>query len=139
MRKVALATLSLFAALAAGEVLAQAGLKLPERAEQGLDPSFARGWLTPEYDRFGFAQYRDGTAGLSSAAPRMSWGYSIGQRADFTMSYKGNELDYERNVSLFGRWWISPEWALSGEAVSRDQPGWLPRLQDFRIGVQRRF
>jgi hypothetical protein len=143
MHKVALATLSLFAALAAGQVLAQAGLRVPERAEPGLDPSFARGWLTPEYDRFGFAQYQWRDAQGFSPNPRMSWAYSFSPRADVTMSYNSNsasrEFEYERNVSLFGRWWFSPEWALSGEAISRDQPGWLPRIQDFRIGVQRRF
>jgi hypothetical protein len=137
--KVALASLSLLAALAAGQALGQAGLRIPDRAEPGLDPTFARGWLTPEYDRFGFAQYKE-AAGFSTVAPRMSWAYSVGQRADFSMSYKsGTEIDYERQVSLYGRWWFSPEWALSAETVSRDQPGWLPRLQDFRIGVQRRF
>ena len=73
---------------------------------------------------------------------RMMWSYSLGQRADFSMAYNsssGREVDYERQVSLYGRWWFSPDWALAGEAVSRDQPGFLPRVQDFRIGVQRRF
>ena len=139
--KVALATLSLFAALAAGEALAQAGLRMPERAEPGLDPSFARGWLAPEYDRFGFAQYQWRDATSLAPGSRLMWSYSHGQRADFSMAYSSGirDLEYERNVSLFGRWWFSPEWALSGEAISRDQPGWLPRIQDFRIGVQRRF
>jgi hypothetical protein len=139
--KTALASLSLLAALAAGQCFAQAGLRVPERAEPGLDPSFARGWLTPEYDRFGFAQYqlRDSSGGTPGA--RQTWSYSYGQRADFSMAYSSGvrELEYERNVSLYGRYWFTPDWALSGEAVSRDQPGWLPRLQDFRIGVQRRF
>lgn len=139
--KTALAMVSLFAALGAGQALAQAGLRLPERAEPGLDPAFARGWLTPEYDRFGFAQYqwRDATGYASGS--RLTWSYSIGQRADFSMAYSSNarDLEYEKSVSLYGRWWFSPEWALSAETVSRDQPGWLPRLQDFRIGVQRRF
>ena len=69
------------------------------------------------------------------------WSYSYGRRADFSMGYSSSarDFDYERQVSLFGRWWITPEWALSGEAVSRDQPGWLPRVQDFRIGVQKLF
>jgi len=138
-KKATLSIVFLLAALAAGQAFAQAGLRLPERAEPGLDPAFARGWLTPEYDRFGFAayQWRD-TAGFSPAA-RMSWAYSVGSRYDLSLSYNSREIDFERQVSLFGRWWFASDWALSGEAVSRDQPGWLPRVQDFRIGVQRRF
>ena len=138
-KKAILLTVSLLAALAAGQAFAQAGLRLPERAEPGLDPAFARGWLTPEYDRFGFAayQWRD-TMGLSQPQ-RMSWAYTIGSRYDLSLSYNSREVDYDRQVSLFGRWWFASDWALSGEAVSRDQPGFLPRIQDFRIGVQRRF
>lgn len=138
-KKAILLTVPLLAALAAGQALAQAGLRVPERAEPGLDPSFARGWLTPEYDRFGFAAYQWRDATGFSQAPRMSWAYSIGSRYDLGLSYNSREVDLDRQVSLYGRWWFAPDWALSGEAVSRDQPGWLPRVQDFRIGVQRRF
>jgi len=136
-KKATLSMVFLLAALAAGQAFAQAGLRLPERAEPGLDPAFARGWLTPEYDRFGFAAYQWRDTGGFSPAPRMSWAYSVGSRADVMLSYNTN-YDYGQ-VSLFGRWWFASDWALSGEAVSRDQPGWLPRVQDFRIGVQRRF
>ena len=138
-QKAALLTVSLLAALAAGQALAQAGLRVPERAEPGLDPAFARGWLTPEYDRFGFAAYQWRDATGFSPAPRMSWAYSIGSRYDLGLTYNSREVDLDRQVSLFGRWWFASDWALSGEAISRDQPGWLPRVQDFRIGVQRRF
>jgi hypothetical protein len=135
-KKAILLTVSLLAALAAGQAFAQAGLRVPERAEPGLDPAFARGWLTPEYDRFGFAgyQWRD-TAGFTQPQ-RMSWAYTIGSRYDLSLSY--NNIDSSQ-VSLFGRWWLSSDWALSAETVSRDQPGFLPRIQDFRFGVQRRF
>jgi hypothetical protein len=134
---VSLALLSLLAALAVGEAAAQAGLRVPERTEPGLDPTFARGWLAPEYDRFGFATYQWRDAVGFSPAPRMNWAYSFGARADVSLSYNNN---YDMSqVSVFGRWWFSPEWALSAETVSRDQPGFLPRVQDFRFGVQRRF
>ena len=131
-----LALLSLLAALTAGQAFAQAGLRVPERTEPGIDPSFARGWLAPEYDRFGFAayQWRDGLG--YSSLPRTTWAYTISQRADVSLSY--SNLDYGQ-VSLFGRWWISSDWALSAETATRDQPGFLPRVQDFRFGVQRRF
>jgi len=106
--RIALAS-ALFAALPA---LAQSGLRLPERGEQGLDPSFARGWLAPEYDRFGFATYQ--------------W------RDPYSFALE------PRPLSVFGRYWLSPDWALRAESASRDPTG-LFRLQDFRIGVQRRF
>jgi hypothetical protein len=133
---VSLALLSLLVALAAGEAVAQAGLRVPERTEPGLDPTFARGWLAPEYDRFGFATYQWRDAVGFSPAPRMNWAYSFGPRADVSLSYNNYDMS---QVSVFGRWWFSPEWALSAETVSRDQPGFLPRVQDFRFGVQRRF
>jgi len=128
---------SLLAALAAGQAFAQAGLRVPERAEPGLDPTFARGWLAPEYDRFGFATYQWRDVVGFAPAPRMSWAYSFGSRGDVSLSYNSS-YDYSQ-LSVFGRWWFSPEWALSAETVSRDQPGLMPRVQDFRFGVQRRF
>jgi hypothetical protein len=128
--------LSMAMALCASQALAQAGLRVPERTEPGLDPSFARGWLAPEYDRFGFATYQWRDAVGFSPAPRMNWAYSFGARADVSLSYNNYDMS---QVSVFGRWWFSPEWALSAETVSRDQPGFLPRVQDFRFGVQRRF
>ncbi|TAK86574.1 MAG: hypothetical protein EPO20_06770, partial [Betaproteobacteria bacterium] len=39
----------------AAPAFAQSGLRVPERGEPGLDPAFARGWLAPDFDRFGFA------------------------------------------------------------------------------------
>jgi hypothetical protein len=101
------------AALAAsGAASAQSGLRAPQRDQPGLDPAFAGGWLVPTYDRFGFASqpWRDGLG--FTPAPRP--------------------------LSLFGRYWLSADWAVSAESMSRDAGGLL-RLQDFRIGVQRRF
>jgi len=72
----------------------------------------------------------------------MSWSYALGERASFSMSLNNaiiRESDLEpRPLSLFGRYWFAPDWALSAESQSRDASGLL-RLQDFRIGVQRRF
>lgn len=119
----------------------QAGLRLPERGAQGLDPSFARGWLAPEYDRFGFAahHWRD-AYGFSAPNPRMQWSYSFSERGSLSMSFANlKESESEpRPMSVFGRYWFSPDWAVSAESLSRDTTG-LFRLQDFRIGVQRRF
>jgi hypothetical protein len=125
---------------AAAAAHAQAGLRLPQRGEPGLDPAFARGWLATEFDRYGFALYpwRD----IVGFAPRESrnWSYAFGERANLGMSLlNGREFDPEpRQYSLFGRYSLSQDWALSAETLSRD-PGGLLRLQDFRIGVQRRF
>ena len=121
---------------AAQGALAQAGLRIPDRGE-GLDPTFARGWLAPDYDRFGFAYYtpwRD--AGLAPSS-RLHWSYAYGQRGSFGMSVANSrEFEPDRQVSLFGRYSLSPDWAFSAE-LSRDSTGVRP--QDFRFGVQRRF
>ena len=126
--------------LASAAALAQSGLRLPQRDAPGLDPAFARAWLAPEYDRFGFAAqpWRDGL-GLAPAR-RMHWSYELTRNASLSMSYmNGREGELEaRPLSLFGRYWLSTEWALSAESMSRDAGGLL-RLQDVRIGVQRSF
>ena len=138
----ALLNLALLGALAmAAPAFAQSGLKLPERAEPGLDPTFARGWLAPEYDRFGFAAWQWRDAYGFAPSRRMHWSYSIGDRGTLSMSLANNgresEID-QRPLSVFGRYWFSADWAVSAESLSRDATG-LFRLQDFRIGVQRRF
>jgi hypothetical protein len=118
--------------------LAQSGLRLPERSEPGLDPAFARGWLAPDFDRFGFASnYWKDAAGLAPGQ-RMNWSYTFGNRHSLGLSLGGmREFEYERQVSLYGRYWFAAEWALSAEAISRENAG--VRLQDLRIGVQRSF
>ena len=121
------------ALLSASTALGQSGLRLPERGEPGLDPSFARGWLAPEYDRFGFANsypWRPRSEWSTAAVDRGNLGLSLANRRD-------SEFD-PRPMSVFGRYWFSQDWAVSAESLSRDTTG-LFRLQDFRIGVQRRF
>src|SRR5690242_5882687 len=126
--------------LASAAAFAQSGLHLPQRDAPGLDPAFARAWLAPEYDHFGFASqpWRDGLG--FSPARRMQWSYDLTRKASFSMSYmnaRESELEM-RPLSLFGRYWLSSDWALSAESMSRDAGGLL-RLQDVRIGVQRSF
>lgn len=128
------------AALVSAAAWAQSGLRLPGRDQPGLDPALARGWLVPEYDRFGFASqpWRDGLGAMP--AKRVDWSYDFTRRASLSMSYT-NGRDAEltaRPLSLFGRYWLSTDWSLSAESASRDASGVL-RLQDVRIGVQRRF
>ncbi len=128
------------ALLAAAAASAQSGLQLPQRDAPGLDPTLAGAWLVPQYDRFGFAA-QPWRSGLGFApAKRLDWSYDLGGRASFSMSYtNGREAEpHARPLSLFGRYWLSSDWALSAESLSRDGGGLL-RLQDFRFGVQRRF
>ena len=127
----------LCAALTTLPALGQSGLRLPQRGEPGLDPSLARGWLAPEYDHFGFAAFR--WRDSSAPAGRMHWAYSFNDRSSLGMSLgSGREIDETRQYSLFGSYWVSPDWAVSAETLGRDATG-LFRLQDIRIGVQRRF
>jgi hypothetical protein len=85
---------------AAAPVYAQSGLRLPERSEPGIDPGFARGWLAPEFDRFGFASYQ--ALGMGFAPPqRMHWSYSFGERTSLGLSVNGRDYDYDpRAVSV---------------------------------------
>ena len=129
----------LIALVFAGQVFAQSGLRLPLHGETGLDPTFARGWLAPDYDRFGFAlnNWRE-TVGFAPGQ-RMHWSYNLNERSSLSMSMGNNAyLDDQRQVSLYGRYSLTSDWALSAETAGRDAAG-LFRLQDFRIGVQRRF
>ena len=132
--------LAVFVALLASQAaFAQSGLRIPERGEPGLDPSLARGWLAPDYDRFGFAyyspnQWRD--AGGYAPYSRMNWSYSFEHGSLGMAVVNGLYVDQDRQVSLFGRYLFTPTWAFSAE-MSRDTTGLRP--PDFRIGVQRRF
>jgi len=125
---------------AAVPAFAQSGLRVPQRGESGLDPALARGGLAVDPDRVGFATYswRE-SVGLAPSS-KMQFSYSFGDRGSLGMSYmSGKESEYDaRQYSLFGRYWFASDWAVSAEALSRDTPG-LFRLNDFRIGVQRRF
>ena len=117
-------------------------LRLPQRAEPGLDPSFARGWLAPTYDPYGFPGYRWKDAAGFAPSSRLNWSYSLGERGSVGMSYSSNAYDPaaldSQRYGLSGRYALSPDWSVSAEALSRD-PGGLFHLQDFRIGFQRRF
>ena len=122
----------------ASQALAQSGLRLPQQGEPGLDPSFARGWLGPDYDRFGFALYNWRETVGFAPGQRMNWSYTLNDRSSLGMSMGNNYYLDERQLSLYGRYSLTADWALSAETLGRDASG-LFRLQDFRIGVQRRF
>ena len=128
-----------FTLLASTAALAQSGLRLPQRGEPGLDPGFARAWLAPKYDRFGFVSQPWREPWGFSAVRRLHWSYELTRRTSFSMTYLGSDSHFDdRPLSLFGRYWLSSDWALSAQSASRDPSGLL-RLQDVRIGVQRSF
>jgi hypothetical protein len=131
-------TALLLCLLCASQASAQSGLRLPQQGEPGLDPTFARGWLAPDYDRFGFAlnNWRE-TVGFAPGQ-RMQWSYTL-DRGTVAMGWSNSrELEAERQLSLYGRYSLTADWALSAETLGRDATG-LFQLRDFRIGVQRRF
>ena len=125
--------------LVAGQAAGQSGLRLPLQVEPGLDPTYARGWLAPDYDRFGFALNTWREAVGFAPGQRMHWSYNLNDRSSLSMSMgNGMYVDENRQVSLYGSYSLTADWALSAETMGRDATG-LMRLQDFRIGVQRRF
>ena len=123
------------------------GLKASSRGEQGIDPSFAAGWLNYERDRLGFERYhwRDATGFLPSQ--RMQWSYTFGQSGSLGMSFMSGR-DFEsspiygaeaRQYGLFGRYSLAPDWSLSAETtLTRDPINSLTR-QEYRIGLRRQF
>jgi hypothetical protein len=116
-------------------------LRVPQRAEVGLDPSFARGWLAPTYDPYGFARFQWKDAVGFAPSSRMNWSYAFGERGSLGMSYTNGNYDPAadgKQYGLFGRYSLNPDWSVSAQALS-SQPGALFRLQDLRIGFQRRF
>jgi hypothetical protein len=129
----------LLAVLFAGPALAQSGLRLPTQDEPGLDPTYARGWLAADYDRFGTALHNWREAVGFAPGQRMQWTYSLSDRSSLGMGMQNSrEIEDQRQLSLYGRYSLTQDWALSAEALSRDPSG-LFLLRDFRIGVQRRF
>ena len=133
------ALLLAFLLLAQGPAFAQSGLRLPTTGEPGLDPTYARGWLAPDYDRFGTALHNWREAVGFAPGQRMQWTYTLSDRSSLGMGMQNSrDLEDQRQLSLYGRYSLTQDWALSAESLSRDAGG-LFRLQDFRIGVQRRF
>ena len=123
--------------LFAGQAAAQSGLRLPQQGEPGLDPAQARGWLAPDYDSFGFALNNWREAVGFAPGQRMQLTYSFTERSSLGMGM-GNDWEDQRQYSLYGRYSLTADWAVSAETLWRDAAGPF-RLQDIRIGVQRRF
>ena len=133
------AATALLVVLFAGQALAQSGLRLPAQGEPGLDPTYARGWLAQDYDRFGTALHNWREAVGFAPGQRMQWTYTLNDRSALGMGMQNSrELEDQRQLSLYGRYSLTQDWALGVETLSRDPSGLL-QLRDLRIGVQRRF
>ena len=89
--------------------------------------------------RFGTALHNWREAVGFAPGQRMQWTYTLSDRSSLGMGMENSrDLEDQRQLSLYGRYSLTQDWALSAESLSRDPSGLL-RLQDFRIGVQRRF
>ena len=138
----------LFALLSASApALAQDGIRLPARPSAGIDPGLAGGgWLAPERERLGLAQYHWRDSIGFAPSQRVQWSYAFTPRSSLGMSMaSGRDFIAEpvygvdvRQYGLIGRYSLAPDWSLSAETLSRD-PGTLFRMQDFRIGLRRQF
>ncbi len=130
--------------------MAQDGLRLPARDIDpaiggfGIDPSLAGGWLSPGRERFlAPGNWRD-TIGFAPS-DQFRWSYALGEHS-LGMSFERGR-DYlaapifgieARQYGVFGRFAFDEDWSLSAGAYSREA-GTLLRLEDFRIGLRRRF
>lgn len=139
-RRYALVLAFLLAGQVFAHAFAQSGLRLPQQDEPGLDPTYARGWLGPDYDRYGTALHNWREQVGFAPGQRMNLSYALNERGSMVGVWMGNnrELDENRQMSLYGRYSLTQDWALGVETLSRDPSGLL-QLRDFRIGVQRRF
>jgi hypothetical protein len=84
--------------------LCAVGLARAGAQRAGNRSGFARGWLAPEFDRFGFASYQ---AMGFAPAQRMNWSLSLGERTSLGLSVNSRDYDYDpRALSVFGRYWL---------------------------------
>jgi hypothetical protein len=146
-----------FACCVAGVSQAQQGIRHDPDSWRGsglhVDP--ALGWgarfellrsaryeLAPRYSLLGAAsesvRYGPGY--------RLQWAYDFGRRGSVGLSlasgreaedFLGQEHAPARRLSLYGRYWFAPDWALSAEALTPAGSPW--RRPTLRLGVQRQF
>lgn len=80
---------------------------------------------------------------------RVQWSYRVGDRGFFGLSLaQGPDLDgialegaplaEARNVTLFGRYWFMPNWAVSASAETQEQVGFA-RRNGIRFGLHHQF
>jgi hypothetical protein len=146
-----LAFLACLASAAASNAPAQEGLRLPSRGIEpvaggsGIDPAFAGGWLSPDGSRMASAPNNWREAIGFAPERRIQWFFPLGRHALGVSLASGRYFDAApiygteaRQYGFWGRYSLAQDWSLSAETVSRE-PGTLFRLQDFRIGLRRRF
>jgi YaiO family outer membrane protein len=95
-----------------------------------------------------YSNVTDGTA--LASAHRFQVSYFYGERNTIGLAYTtGRDIDHlglgvalplndARDLTLSGRHWFSPNWALTYDVLSQEQ-GTLARRQGLRLGVRRTF
>jgi YaiO family outer membrane protein len=87
--------------------------------------------------------------GPSAPAHRLQWSYTWNDRDTLGISAsRGREVENVvpagllttdvRNLSVFGRYWFAPDWAVVADA-GRQQQGNLYRRDGFRLGLRHQF
>ena len=80
---------------------------------------------------------------------RLQWSYHVGERGFFGLSLaqglavetatpEGLPIGEARNITLFGRYWFLPNWAVSAEAETQEQVGFA-RRNGVRFGLRHQF
>lgn len=80
---------------------------------------------------------------------RVQWSYHVGDRGFFGLSLaqglaaesatpEGLPIADARNITLFGRYWFLPNWAVSAEAEMQEQVGYA-RRNGVRFGLRHQF
>jgi YaiO family outer membrane protein len=84
-----------------------------------------------------------------SFSQRLQWSYHVGDRGFFGLSLahglavdtatpEGLPTTDARNITLFGRYWFMPNWAVSAEAEMQEQVGYA-RRNGVRFGLRHQF
>ena len=84
-----------------------------------------------------------------SLSQRLQWSYHVGDRGFFGLSLaqglavesatpEGLPSADARNLTLFGRYWFLPNWAVSAEAQMQEQIGYA-RRNGVRFGLRHQF
>ncbi|MDB5864498.1 MAG: hypothetical protein JWO70_2304 [Betaproteobacteria bacterium] len=103
--------------------------------------------------RGAYTLYANGIGGgVSGAAQRIQVNYFYGERNTIGLAYTtGRDVDHlgnatiglpandVRDLTLSGRHWLSPNWAVTYDVLSQEQGILATRRQGLRLGVSRSF
>jgi hypothetical protein len=102
--------------------------------------------------RGAYTLYTNGASGAFGSAQRIQVNYFYGERNTVGLAYtSGRDVDHlgnaaiglpandVRDLTLSGRHWLSPNWALTYDVLSQEQGILAARRQGLRLGVSRSF